>query len=427
MMLRRKHDSSATPPSDLSVVQRAGRIAAMQASLALAAVLLVVGVVVFAVDVRVQDRQIASQLQQAASTADDVTDPPPGMELVMQTKDGLVSTSDEGKPGIRLLAGPTGFSDIEADGQHYRALVRDRPDVRVVAMLDLAPFHGGRDRLMVSLGLAELAGILASTAVVVLLTRRSVRPLAQALALQRRFVADASHELRAPLTVLHTRAQMLARHAAAAGAAKFQAEAEALVTDTRVLGDIVDDLLASATMTAGATLQDRVDLVSVAGDVRDSMADYAQSIGVAITLNVQGPAEAEVIGSEVALRRAMTSLIDNALAHEHPGGTIALRVMRSGKYVRVTVSDDGAGIEPETVPTLFTRFASGASRAGRAGREPHGIGLALVREIVQAHGGNVIVESSPGEGATFTLTLPAADGYRDDDPSSTKPVQTGAP
>ena len=72
-------------------------------------------------------------------------------------------------------------------------------------------YKAGRSRLLLSLGIAELAGIVASIAVVTLLTRRSIRPLAEALALQRRFVADASHELRAPLTVLHTRIQLLAR------------------------------------------------------------------------------------------------------------------------------------------------------------------------------------------------------------------------
>ena len=158
----------------------------------------------------------------------------------------------------------------------------DRPEGRVVAMLDLAPYHDGRNRLLLSLGFAELAGILASIAVVVLFTRRSVRPLAQALALQRRFVADASHELRAPLTVLHTRAQMLARRAGAGDARALQQDAEALVADTRVLGDIVDDLLASATMTAGAAPRDRVDLAAVAAAVRDSVASYAESLGVTV-------------------------------------------------------------------------------------------------------------------------------------------------
>jgi signal transduction histidine kinase len=396
-----------TPPSDLGVVQRAGRIAAVQASVALAAVLLVVGVVVFAVDARVQERQVRDQLQQAAATADDVTDPPPGTELVMRTRDGSISTSDGGGPGVRLLSGPTGFTDIDSNGEHFRALVMDRSEGRVVTMLDLAPFHAGRNRLLLSLGLAELAGILASTAVVVLLTRSSVRPLARALALQRRFVADASHELRAPLTVLNTRAQMLARRVGGDADDSIRREIDALVADTRVLGNIVEDLLASAAMTADGAPRDRVDLTAVAGDVHDSMADYAQSLEVTVCLEASGPVE--VNGSEAALRRALTSLLDNALAHEHSGGIVTVRVVSDGGRASVVVADDGVGIDSETMANLFMRFGHGDSHTGRGTRKPYGIGLALVREIAQAHHGDISVESAPGQGAVFTFSMPTAE------------------
>jgi signal transduction histidine kinase len=184
-------------------------------------------------------------------TADDVGDPPPGMELVLRDNDDSVATSDGGEAGVPLLSAPEGFTDLRDHDRHYRALVVDRPDGRVIALMDLAPFGASRGRLLSALALAELAGILASIGVVVLFTRRSVRPLAQALALQRRFVADASHELRAPLTVLHTRAQLLANRVSSGDLAAARKDADALVDDTRILGGIVDDLLASATMTAG--------------------------------------------------------------------------------------------------------------------------------------------------------------------------------
>src|SRR5690349_19320139 len=234
-MLRRtvNHAAPQAPAGDLRVVQRAGRIAALQASLALAAVLLVVGAVVFVVDVRMQNRQINDQLQAVAATADDVSDPPPGMELVLHDNTGKVSVSDGGQPGVRLLAGPTGFSDIRVGHTEMRAFVMNRPEGTVVALLDLAPYRAGRDGVLLSLGLAELAGILASVGVVVLFTRRSVRPVAQALTLQRRFIADASHELRAPLTVLHTRAQLLASRVADGNRLALQNDADALVADTR--------------------------------------------------------------------------------------------------------------------------------------------------------------------------------------------------
>ncbi len=398
-----------TPPSDLAVVKRAGRIVAIQASTALALVLLVVGGVVFTVYVRAQNRQIDAELQTLAMTADDANDPPPDMELALRDNRGRVSTSDGGELGVPFLSGPAGFFDIRSDGRHMRALVVDRSEGRVVAMTDLAPYHAGRNRLLMSLAFAELAGILASIAVVVLFSRRSVRPLTQALALQRRFVADASHELRAPLTVLHTRAQMLAHRAGTADAATVQKDADALVADTRALADIVDDLLASATMTAGKPPRDRVDLAAVAASVRDSMAPYANAHGVALSLeNDAATASFEVSGSEAALRRALTALVDNALGHEHEGGTVRLRLGRTAATVSVAVVDDGVGIDTDAMATLFTRFSHGSEHTLREGRESYGIGLALVREIAQAHAGDITVTSTPGQGATFTLSLPAA-------------------
>ena len=407
----RQQSVAAPPPSDLTVVKRAGRVAAVQASLALALVLLVVGGVVFTVYARAQDRQISARLQSLAETADDAYDPPPDMELALRESDGRISTSDGGEPGVALLNGPPGFAEIRAEGRRYRVLVMDRPEGRVVAMTELGPYEAARNRLLMALGFAELAGILASVAVVALFTKRSVRPLAQALALQRRFVADASHELRAPLTVLHTRAQLLAHRLGSADSEVLQKDADALVADTRALGDIVDDLLASATMTVGKPARDHVDMAEVAASVRESMASYAESIGVTLAYECEKsatPGEYEVIGSPAALRRALTALVDNALGHQHVGGTVHLRVSRDDRAVRTDVADDGVGIDPDTMATLFTRFSHGVEHTTREGRESYGIGLALVREIADAHGGDITVASELGQGATFSLTLPAA-------------------
>ncbi len=412
-MTQRRTTSSRVRSSDLALVKRSGRIAALQASVALALILLVVGGVVFTVYVRTQNRQIDNELHTLAVTADDASDPPPDMELAIRQNDGETTTSDGGQPGLPLLTGPTGFSVVNVNGRSYRALVTDRPEARVVAMMDLAPYRVSRNRLLMSVGFAELAGIIASLFVVAVFTRRSARPLAQALALQRRFVADASHELRAPLTVLHTRAQLLARRAGTADVEAVRRDAEALVVDTRALGDIVEDLLASATMTAGDPLRDRVDLAVVASSVCDSMASYAQSLGVTLTYVAETPSSTgifDVMGSEVALRRALTSLVDNSLAHEHDGGSIELGVRRDGTKVIATVDDDGAGIDPQTMATLFDRFSHGAEHTQQERRRPYGIGLALVREIARGHGGDIAVMSQPGQGASFTLTLPAAAG-----------------
>jgi signal transduction histidine kinase len=391
----------------LGVVQRAGRIAAVQASLALAGLLLVVGAVIFFVDVRVQGQQITSQLNSVAASADDVNDPPPGTILVLRDRSGKVEASTDGVPAAELLARPVGFSDHQFGGAHYRAVVADKPQGRVVALLDLGPYDSARSRLLLSLGIAELAGIVASVAVVVLLTRRSIRPLAEALAMQRRFVADASHELRAPLTVLHTRIQLLARRFDDANAEQTKEQIDALAADTRALGEVIEDLLASASMTEEDAPRDRIDLATVAHVVHDSMFQHAETAGVSLVV-VPPTEDLVVLGSASALRRAITSLVDNALAHEHPGGTIAIAIRRHKDNVHIDVRDDGVGIDPFDMDTLFTRFSHGQAHTATGDRQRYGIGLALVREIAHAHRGEITVTQTPGGGATFTLIIPAA-------------------
>ena len=393
---------------DLAVVRRAGRIVAIQASVALALVLMLVGGVVAGSFVRAQSRQITDQLTTVANSADDVDDPPPGMEIALLNHSGTIVTSDGVKAGAALLSGPAGFTDLRDNGRHYRALVADRPHGRVAALMDLSPFMSSRARLFGALALAELTGIIASVFVVVLFTRRSVRPLAQALALQRRFVADASHELRAPLTVLHTRAQLLASRLTSGDVGSAARDADAMVADTRALSGLVDDLLASATMTSGRNDGARIDLAELSRAVCTSMGPYAESRGVHLDCSAPGPGVVDVIGTEAALRRALTALIDNALTHQHEGGTVDLHTRRDGQQVIVAVADNGTGIDDATMAVLFNRFSSGSTQRGVGGRPSYGIGLALVREIVQAHGGEIIVASQPGQGATFTIALPAA-------------------
>lgn len=401
-------EGDAHPPhSDLAVVRRAGRVVALQTSAALAAVLILVGLVLAAAYVHSQNRQIDDQLTTVAMTADDAGDPPPGMELAFRDSGGAVSTSDGGKVGIPLLDGPAGFADFhDGHGSSYRVLVADRPEGRVVALMDLAPYRAGRGRLLGALALAELTGIVASIAVVVLFTRRSVRPLAQALALQRRFVADASHELRTPLTVLHTRAQLLAARLHGGDVTSATRDADMLVGDTRNLGGIVDDLLASATMTSVRDRGERLDIGMLGQEVCASMSAHAESIGVTLRCTTADGA-LEVIGSQAALRRALTALIDNALAHENDRGTVQVDIRREGQQIIVAVADDGVGIDQATMATLFNRFARGTAHTDR-GRQSYGIGLSLVREIVQAHDGQIAVDSAPGRGTTFTIALPAA-------------------
>ena len=167
---------------------------------------------------------------------------------------------------------------VENDEGEYRiasSVINGKP---VQAVLNLATAHKERTRLLQAAGVAALLGLLLAGLLGVLIGRRAVRPLAQALTLQRAFVADAGHELRTPLTLLSTRAQVLERALRRGGAsAEVLDDADGVVDDTRRLAEVVDDLLAAADP-RGAEEYEPVDLVRVAREVADT-AERARRAG----------------------------------------------------------------------------------------------------------------------------------------------------
>ncbi|MFD6156404.1 sensor histidine kinase [Nocardia sp. NPDC060256] len=405
MKLRRR-DRPAVIPTELAVLRRTARVAATQSALALAAVLILVGVVLYIADTRIQNRQINDQLSQVAATVDDVDDPPPGMAIAIAQRNGdIVVSARAPAPTAATVTGPTGYRTIVAGGVDYRALVIAESDRTIAVLLDLTPWQEGRQRLLLALLAAELAGLAAAASVAVALSRRTIRPLADALTLQRRFVADASHELRAPLTVLHTRAQLLARRTDLDETLGNQLRG--LVADTRALTDVVDDLLLTASARHEPGRRERVDLVQLCRDVRESVAAQADSRGITVEAGPGRTGEVMVDGVRASLRRAVLALVDNALNHEKPGGTVIVSVDRVDDLARIAVADTGAGLDPRNAEQLFRRFAHGDGHS--AGVRAHGIGLALVREVVEAHDGHIAVDGARGGGATFTVYLPIAD------------------
>jgi signal transduction histidine kinase len=242
--------------------------------------------------------------------------------------------------------------------------------------------------------------------------------MAEALELQRQFVADASHELRTPLAVVSTRAQLLRRRLGTDATPEQRAEADRLVQDTRVMGDVVGDLLLSAQLEAGEAAADVVGLRALVADVVASLEPYAAQAGVRLVAapvaaaeqqGVAGDdvkAEVRVRGVATGLRRAVVALADNAIAHAPSGTEVTVAVSRVGPSARVDVIDHGPGLDPKDVDRLTRRFA----RAGGDGsRRRVGLGLALVTQVVRSHGGRLEVDRTRGGGATLSVVLPVAD------------------
>jgi two-component system, OmpR family, sensor kinase len=400
----------ATDQTDQAVVRRTWVILAAQSAAAVAAVLVLVAGVAAAFvvhDERISAERLLVQATRPAAR-DDVTDPPPGVSLYLVGPDGRVLARTPGAPsslpdrrGLAALPNRPVATGLVAAGAPYRTLTIADRGRWVQAVLDLRPQDAERRRLLGAALLAGLMGILAAGAVGGLLARRAVAPLGQAMARQRRFVTDASHELRTPLTLLHTRAQLLERDLHAGDLSRLEDEVTALARDARRMGEVIEDLLLSAELgneRGGRTL---VDLGALAGEVVDAANGHAAAVNVEVIASLQ---PAQVQGAETALRRVMVSLLDNAIRHaRRPGGQVRLRVDTAPGEAVLEVADDGAGFEPNMSGQLFERFARGSAGGDR---RRFGLGLALVREVVNAHGGRAEAESRPGQGATFRVHLP---------------------
>jgi signal transduction histidine kinase len=339
---------------------------------------------------------------------------PPACTWLVVERDGVVAGTPGLPVGFPLTeslagAGAPRFEEVHRDGQVYSVLTQRRGDEAVQVVYD-ERFHVlERRNLLFAFGVALLltalaVGVLVAT-VSRLLCERALVPLNDALERQQRFIADASHELRAPLTQLHTRAQLLARKADAMECPEvLSAEMRRLVNGTRQLGDVVDDILRTA-ISGEQQRSDVVDLAGLADEVVSAEDARAAETGLVLEVRRDG-GQFLVPGAESALRRVVTALVDNAIGHTPPGGAVVVTLEApTPDTVRLSVRDNGVGFDQADGRSLFERF-----RRGTAGRgERFGIGLSLVREVVEAHQGTVTAEGRPGAGAVFTVDLPAVE------------------
>ncbi|MFJ6314222.1 sensor histidine kinase [Pseudarthrobacter oxydans] len=250
---------------------------------------------------------------------------------------------------------------------------------------------------------AGLGGVILAGVVGWLSARSAIRPLGEALALQRRFVQDASHELRTPLTILDTRIQ-LAQRRASPDSATGQDLAR-IREDAAALTGIVDELLLAATGAAPSTAAP-VDVAEAAESVTEGLQELAARQGVDLAFSASGLPLARI--NPNSLRRAILALADNALAHTRAGGSITISAGTEGSAAVIRVADTGSGITGVDLDRIFERFVRTSGTDEAAARRSFGIGLALVREIAAAAGGTVEVARTGPEGTTMRLVLPLA-------------------
>jgi signal transduction histidine kinase len=236
---------------------------------------------------------------------------------------------------------------------------------------------------------------------------RAIRREATVARLQSDFVAAVSHEFRSPLTAVRQMAEMLDADRVPTDGRRHQYY-RLLAAEAARLQRLVETLLNFGRMEAGAARYRFVDLdaATLVREVVDDIQPAAHESGKAI--DIDGPADdIRVRADQSALSVALRNLIDNAIKYSPGEPTVWVRWRKDQDYAAICVVDRGVGIPRSEQQSIFGKFVRGRA-ALEANIKGTGIGLAIVQQIVTAHGGEVRVESEPGRGSTFTLLLPAA-------------------
>jgi len=298
-----------------------------------------------------------------------------------------------GGPVALLLASLAGYGVAAAALRPVDAMRRKAEAITIDEPGERLPVSGADDELA-RLG-STLNGMLAR--------------LEEAVQRERAFVADASHELRTPLAILTTEIELALR--GERDHAELRAALESAAEETDRLAELADALLLLARADGdsgggGSGLA----LVTAAVDVAELLGGVSSRLDAGVrarnrTLVVAGgdasARAAPLVGDARRLEQALGSLVENALLHG--GGAIHLAAERRGNTVVLSVRDEGAGFEPGFIATAFERFARADPARGRGGA---GLGLAIVRTIARAHGGEAHASNDPDGGARVEIVLP---------------------
>jgi two-component system sensor histidine kinase BaeS len=214
---------------------------------------------------------------------------------------------------------------------------------------------------------------------------------------RRNLLADTTHELLTPLTVIQGNLEGMIDGVYAADEANLRG----LMDETNILAHSLEDLRTLALAESGSLQlkKEPIEIESYLGEVTSVFQAQAASAGVTITVNVADNLPLLEIDPS-RMRQVLANLLANALRYSPAGGTIRLTGEVEGKNIQLTVQDDGPSIPPEDLPHIFERFYKSTDSGGM------GLGLAIAKHLVEAHGGSITAENAPGRGTIFRILLP---------------------
>jgi signal transduction histidine kinase len=262
--------------------------------------------------------------------------------------------------------------------------------------------------IILTIVIVGLLGLLGAAVVTLVVVDRALVPIRAAFETERRFIADASHEIRTPAAIIRASAEVLEREDLVTKPGRpLVAD---VVAEADRLGRLVDDLLALDASDRGSLSLDRRGV-----DLRDLVATTTARVGLlaaerGVTMTGPGPGAAIVVDVDPdRVVQALVVLLDNATRHAPEGGDVVVSLARSGSHAEVVVDDSGPGIPEDERERIFEPFARLPGPVGRRG-SGSGLGLAIARRIADLHGGSLVVGDAPSGGARFVLSLPAPRG-----------------
>jgi two-component system, OmpR family, manganese sensing sensor histidine kinase len=254
-------------------------------------------------------------------------------------------------------------------------------------MTTLAPF------LLIGLG---MAGYVFSI--------KAAAPVEESFMVLRRFMSDAGHELSTPISIIQANAEAMEVEVPASESSENRLSV--IFRSTERMSNLVTDLMLLSKMESPQLFASRtsIDSEKLTRTVVEEFEELFK--GKSITLKVKYGNPAPVMGNLDSLKRMLTNLLQNALRYTDASGTVEVGVENAGRNVKFTVADTGIGIPPESLPLIFDRFYRVDTSRSRA-QGGAGLGLSIVKAIVDAHRGKVEVHSQVGKGTTFVVTLPS--------------------
>ncbi len=231
-----------------------------------------------------------------------------------------------------------------------------------------------------------------------------IESLEQTFTRQQRFVADASHELRTPVAVIQNKADMALMNIFSPD--EYLSVFLSIYSESERLTHLISKLLLLARNDERQEkrVEEEVQLDRLVQTVAAMAESLADEHGVSVEVNATEPVK--VLGDEAHLIEVVMNLLENALIYTNAGGIVSLAVVAKDDQAILTVRDTGIGIAQEHIPHLVERFYRVDPARTRTAGGNSGLGLAIVDSIVRAHGGSLTIESKPGRGSTFTITLP---------------------